>query len=193
MKKLKVAPKSKRLFRESSPTRTCTRVYASYTGYKKYLAKDFNYRCGYTNCLDHWFGGRRNFQIDHFKSIKYHPDLINNYSNLVYSCSYVNRAKSDDDNDFLDPCNDNYNDYFYRDDYGNIYPENSSDIAKKMFLTLKLYLRRYSLIWLLEKLENSMEILKELIEKYDDEDAQKLFVKVGMKYMDYKKYLRSEL
>lgn len=44
------------------------------------------------NFNDYWL----NFQIDHFKPISKYPELERNYKNLVYCCSYVNRAKSDD-------------------------------------------------------------------------------------------------
>lgn len=48
-------------FRNISPKRTFTKHYAQYNRYKPYLADDFNHKCGYTDCSDHWFGGQRNF------------------------------------------------------------------------------------------------------------------------------------
>ena len=71
-------------FRNISPKRTFTKHYAQYNRYKPYLADDFNHKCGYTDCSDHWFGGQRNFQIDHFKPKSIYPQLISEYSNLVY-------------------------------------------------------------------------------------------------------------
>lgn len=91
-------------FRIMAPKRTCTKNRANYNAYKTFLAEDFNHRCGYTDCSDYWFGGKRTFQIDHFKPESKYPELKNEYSNLVYCCSYVNRAKWDDDNpNYLDP------------------------------------------------------------------------------------------
>lgn len=157
-----------------------------YKGYKDALEKDFYSRCGYTFCQQDWFGGKRNFQIDHFKPKSIHPELETKYSNLVYSCSYVNRAKSDDIGNYIDPCDVNYNDHFYRDELGNIYPIESSEAAKYMYKKLKLYLKRYSIIWMLEQLETRMSILRELIEQTGDAEARELFIAITFQYMDYK-------
>ena len=54
-------------FRHIAPQRTCTKKKANYNAYKDFLAEDLNHRCGYTDCADYWFGGKRCFQIDHFK------------------------------------------------------------------------------------------------------------------------------
>ena len=108
-------------FRNMTPQRTCTKKRTDYHAYKAFLAEDFNHRCGYTDCSDHWFGGKRNFQIDHLKPKSIYPELVNEYGNLVYCCSYVNNAKSDDDNpNYLDPCNVDFNLHFERDDMGFI-------------------------------------------------------------------------
>ena len=123
-------------FRDTLPKRTFVgKELKDYRGYKSILESDFCKRCGYSNCQQEWFGGKRNFQIDHFKPHSVHPELKTKYSNLVYSCSYVNRAKSDDLGTFLDPCDVNYNDHFYRDELGNIYPVENSEIAKYMYST----------------------------------------------------------
>ncbi|MCB0743871.1 MAG: hypothetical protein KDC67_08205 [Ignavibacteriae bacterium] len=179
-------------FRKLEPKRTYYgKELPDYRRYKDYLEKDFNGRCGYTDCHQFWFGGRRNFQIDHFLPIAKNPELKTKYSNLVYSCSYVNRAKSSDIGKYLDPCDTDYNEHFYRDKLGNILPRNDSEVAEYMYKKLKLYLKRYSIIWMLEQLENSMENLRVLIENTDNKEAEILFREVTYKYMDYKKYLRA--
>lgn len=151
---------TKILFRVTKPQRTCTKIYTSYRPFKSYLAKDFNSRCGYTDCADKWFGGITTFHIDHFAPLKNFPALETSYSNLVYSCSYVNILKSDDDPDnYLEPCNDEYNDHFYRDKLGTIYPKADSEKAKYMHKRLKLGLARYRTIWLLD---NIFDLIKEL-------------------------------
>jgi hypothetical protein len=109
----------------------------------------------------------------------------------VYSCSYVNRAKSNDLNEYFDPCNVDYNKHFYRDHLGYIYPRDNSPIARYMYKSLKLYLKRYSIIWMLEALEEKMEILRDLIERTDNGEAKILFHAITLKYMDYKKYLKA--
>lgn len=161
-----------------------------YRGYKSHLRNDFKKKCGYTNCIDDWFGGVSTFQIDHFLPQSKYPNLKSKYSNLIYSCSYVNRAKSNDHGNYLDPCDEDYNAHFFRNEQGEILPVNTSVKAVYMHKRLKLYLKRYSIIWILEQLEKRMETLRTLIENTDDENAKRLFVMITMKYMDYKKYLR---
>ncbi|HCA42813.1 MAG TPA: hypothetical protein DEP28_06120 [Bacteroidetes bacterium] len=182
---------SKFLFRIHRPKRTYKgEEFSNYRKYKDFLAKDFNSRCGYTDCLDFWFGGKRSFHIDHFKPHSKYPQLKTVYSNLVYVSSYVNIAKSDDDGDYIDPCETNYNDHFYRDKSGNIHAEEDSKCAVYMYNKLKLYLKRYGIIWMLEQLEEKMETLKVLIQKSDNNEAKELFIEVTFEYMKYKKYLR---
>lgn len=150
-------------FRELAPQRTCTKSYSSYSSFKKYLASDFNNRCGYTDCHHMWFGGLTTFHIDHFKPHKKFPSLKTTYSNLVYACSYVNILKSDDDPaNYLDPCTDDYNRHFFRDAYGTIYPDSKSPQAVYMHKKLKLGLARYKVIWSLEKADLLMKKLEEL-------------------------------
>ena len=180
-------------FRNLPPKRTYEgKELADYKRYKDTLSKDFNERCGYTDCPQFWFGGKRNFQIDHFMSKSHHPELETKYSNLVYSCSYVNRAKSDDIGCYIDPCDTDYNEHFYRDDLGNIFPKENSPSAKYMYNKLKLFLKRYGIIWMIDQLEQRMFKLQELIETTDNAEAKVLFIEIGMKYNNYKKYLRAE-
>jgi hypothetical protein len=165
-------------FRNSNPARTYTGpVKAKYGDYREYLVRDFKGRCGYTDCSHAWWGG--GFQIDHFApkkpklSDKSHlpkfQALINDYSNLVYACPQVNRAKWNDwpSNDpsipvvggqgYLDPCL-NLNDYFERTDSGGIRPKDHP-VAKYMWSKLKLYLLRYELYWRMEQLAARLDRL----------------------------------
>lgn len=179
-------------FRNTSPERRYSGgEFADYRRYKDILAEDFKSRCGYTSCSDSWFGGRINFQIDHFKPKSKYPELETRYNNLVYSCSYVNRAKSDDDGNYLDPVDIEYNLHFYRDNLGNIYPREDSEAAKYMYLKLKLYLKRYSIIWMLEQLEQKLDDLQILIESTQNELAKDLYLQISFKYHSYLKNLRA--
>ena len=186
-------------FRESKdvPKRTYTgSKLASYRGYKKYLKKDFNGRCGYTNCSHLWFGGSSNFHIDHFKPKSKYPNLEAEYKNLVYSCSYTNIAKSDDDFDYLDPCDEDYNKHFYRDIKGNIFPAATSDKAVYMHTKLKLYLSRYSIIYMLDILLEKMNKIKEIIHNLEN-GSQKNEVlilqgELANEFIGYLKYLEIE-
>jgi len=181
------------LFRNTVPKRSYAgNELTNYRAYKNHLEKDFNERCGYTDCHQFWFGGKRNFQIDHFKPVSKHPELETKYSNLVYSCSYVNRAKSNDIGQYLDPCDNDFNQHFHRDGLGNIIAVANSEQAKYMHKKLKLFLKRYGIIWMIDQLEQRMFKLQELIEATDNAEAKALFVEIGMKYNNYKKYLRAE-
>src|SRR5271154_2101665 len=82
-------------FRLSVPSQTCSKQYLNYRRYKKYLIVDFSNRCGYCDGHDKWYGGFKNFHIDHFAPKEKFPQLKTVYSNLIYSCPSCNIAKSD--------------------------------------------------------------------------------------------------
>jgi hypothetical protein len=186
---------SKVQFRMALPIRTYSRTHARYQAYKVPLASDFYNRCGYTDCSDKWFGGMGTFHIDHFSPIKHFPHLKTTYSNLVYSCSYVNILKSDDHpNNYLDPCNDDYNEHFYRDKLGVIYPADDSPKAKYMHKKLKLGLARYSTIWLIDKIYNLKSELNTYILTLPEDTpehvaALKLHFKLSTAFQQYFDYL----
>ena len=151
-------------FRDKAPVRTCTKEYADYHSYKNALAADFNHHCGYTHTSDVWFGGSRTFQIDHIKPKHVYPELANKYSNLVYCCSFVNRAKWDDDSpNYLDPCTVDFNEHFEREEDGSIVAK--TDQARYMYKKMYLHLRRYAVAWKLEQLDLRIEELVPLAAK----------------------------
>ncbi|NQX40779.1 hypothetical protein SAMN05421820_104184 [Pedobacter steynii] len=150
----------KNKFRDTHPKRTCLKKYANYGDYKPYLANDFFKRCGYTDCSDFWFGGTNNFHIDHFVPWKKYPStsgLKTDYENLVYCCSYVNILKSDDETNYIDPCNVDFNNHFSRSGTGAITP--NSPTAQYMYKKLKLFMQRYEIIWMLDELLAKMKRL----------------------------------
>lgn len=180
-------------FRHLAPKRTCTKKRTNYKAYKVFLAEDFNHRCGYTDCSDYWFGGKRCFQIDHFKPESKYPELENEYSNLVYCCSYVNRAKWDDDSpNYLDPCDVDFNLHFERDDMGFI--KSKTPQGKYMVEHMNLGLIRYAICWNLDRLEEKLKIFEAKIEqkKATMEDIEQ-FANVSMEFHKYLGYLRAEL
>lgn len=173
-------------FRTYTPKRTCKKSRADYHAYKPYLENDFCKKCGYTGCSQIWFGGRRTFQIDHLKPKSKYPHLINDYSNLVYCCSYVNRAKSDDDSpNYLDPCDVDYNMHFERNDMGYIIPK--SDQARYMVEHMDLDLFRYAIIWNLDRLKERIKIL----EKIDNpsQEVKDLMLEIYKEFIQYLDYL----
>ncbi len=154
-------------FRDSNPVRTFTETETNYRKYKPHLAKDFYRRCGYTDCPDFWFGGKNNFHIDHFipwKNYPKKPNLKTDYSNLVYACSYVNIIKSNDEGAYIDPCDIDFNKHFTRDNSGNIIPNPKSKPANYMYGKLKLFMRRYQIIWMLDSIYLKMKALKKIID-----------------------------
>jgi len=186
-------------FREVAPVRNCKKTYVDYTSFKPHLAKDFNARCGYTDCSHLWFGGRNNFHIDHFipwKNYPAKPNLKTDYSNLVYSCSYVNILKSNDEGDYIDPCDIDFNLHFERDKSGNILPLATSKEANYMYKKLKLYMKRYQIIWMLDNLLEKMGKVKLLIEAEKDPDLKNDLLitqgELGNHMVEYFAYLKME-
>lgn len=186
-------------FRNCCPSRTYKGTYKNYHKYKPHLAKDFSNRCGYTDCHDSWFGGKDCFHIDHFIPWKSHPEnpsLKTDYSNLVYSCSYVNIAKSNDEGNYLDPCDEDYNEHFSKDSEGAIVANPRSKKAVYMHKKLRLYLRRYQVIWALEMLESKMRQLSDIekdpsIMNKHKGKVQEMICKLMAAYLEYKEYLQS--
>jgi hypothetical protein len=161
------------------------------------LSKDFEHRCGYTDCPDFWFGGKGNFHIDHFipwKNYPAKPELKTDYTNLVYTCSYVNIIKSNDEGDYIDPCDTDFNLHFSRDNIGNIVPLPNSKAGNYMYKHLKLYMLRYQIIWMLDNLYQKMGKLKNAIEATPDGDLKNgLLITQGELsnlFLDYLGYLR---
>ncbi|MBR0271651.1 MAG: HNH endonuclease [Methanobrevibacter sp.] len=169
--------------------------------YKPFLIEDFHHKCGYTDCRDYWFGGPRCFHIDHFipwrKHIVDNPNLKTDYNNLVYSCSYVNILKSDDENsNYLDPCTVDYNKHFHRDDMGNIIPD--TEEGKYMFDHLRMGLCRYAIVWKLDQMKDKMEELikvKEVLDNAAEKNSELLteicvlISEFTCEYLKYENYL----
>ena len=190
--------KIKHPFRTESPRRVCTKEYTNYQSYKKFIREDFNNRCAYTDCLDIHFGGYRTYHIDHVKPKSSFPDLVNSYNNLVYSCSYVNIKKSDKVEVNIDPCDVDWNNHFYRNEHGEIFPESNSEEAVLLHKALCLYLDRYRFVWQIQRLDELMDKLESLIENQGglcsaDSDVVKNYAELSMEYRKYKLYLGIEL
>lgn len=179
-------------FREKQPSRTCIKAYTNYRSYKPFLAEDFFNRCGYTDCSDFWFGGMNNFHIDHFipwKQFPNNPKLKTDYKNLVYCCSYVNILKSDDLGTYIDPCNEDYNKHFQRDNIGAITA--ITPRATYMYKKMKMYLYRYQIIWTLDKIFEKMKILEKVIKRTKNQKAKDLYIELSFEYNNYIEYLKA--
>ena len=130
------------------------------------LSVDFKKRCAY--CNDNHNYRIRSFAIDHFVPCtpkNFTPTIPKNkYDNLIYSCSYCNRAKWDKwptndeniENDgsvgFLKPTNDDYKNLFFRNPNGRIIPVAGNTLAIHLKDELMLWHPIHSLMWRIEKL-----------------------------------------
>lgn len=146
---------------------------------KKYLAIDFDHHCAYCDDKDVYSGGERAYEVEHFAPKSKFPALKNTYENLLYACPYCNGAKSNTwvSNDaaisvvgnkgFVSPCNVDYYTHLTRNADGTI--SATTELGKYMRKHLKLFLRRHSIIFLLEEVDKRCDQLETLI---DAEEAK---------------------
>jgi hypothetical protein len=204
-----------RVFRNNHPQRKYTgKPKPHYDDYRQILREDFNGRCGYTDCLDIWWGD--SFHIDHFAPKK--PNIKDPvklekfankehlYTNLVYACPPVNRAKGNDwpsddpdihsfgNRGYLDPSVTNFNDYFERTDAGGIVHK-ENPIAEYMWNRLKLYLKRYEIYWRVEQIIDRKRKLHDLRDKVNLPIEIKRDIETGLadldrEHMKYFEYLQ---
>lgn len=150
------------------PVRVCSKSYTDYRRFKPYIAVDFNNRCGYCDSHDRFFGGNKNFQIDHFRphSLPAFASLKHEYSNLVYSCQSCNNAKSNKWNDidgFIDPCDSAYDNTIFRDDNGKI-KHNGTTQGEYIYTNLNFFLQRHELLWCIERLEEQQGLINDILQ-----------------------------
>lgn len=158
------------------PRRTCTNTYTKYRRFKLPLQADFNSRCGYCDDPDSWDGGYKHYHIDHFiPKIQLRSIAENAYHNLVYACFSCNNSKGQDwpsgdeavsifrNEGYIDPCESRYDKQFYREKLGDIIPK--TKVGQYMFVKLKLGLRRHTVIWILDKLDQQIKSLSSVKDK----------------------------
>ncbi|MDQ8205898.1 HNH endonuclease signature motif containing protein [Coraliomargarita sp. SDUM461003] len=162
------------------------------------MRNDFSQHCGYCDDDDFYSGGSRGYQIDHFKPKCSFPDDVNDYDNLVYSCPYCNRSKWDtwrEEDGFIDPCEDGYDEHIIRRDDGSIGYEGSR--GKFIFEELNLGLKRHQIIWTIKKLESQNKKLAECIEELrdssDKRDSSGLYLKVLEQFFETQQRIKNYL
>lgn len=163
-------------FRRKAPTRSKVAPRNSYRDYKGELRENFGARCGYCDGLDDYFGGSAGSHIDHFAPRSKFPHLETVYDNLVYSCPFCNRAKSnkwigDDDavpnngtHGFVDPCSLEFDKHLARDAIGRVVP--LTQLGEYMVKNLNMRLIRHRFIWQaqrLDELAEKMETLRPIV------------------------------
>lgn len=141
---------------------------------KKYLAIDFKHRCAYCDDLDNIYNGKDSYAVEHFAPKAKFPQLIYTYDNLLYACRFCNMSKNDDwpsnspsinivgECGYVDPCTKDYHTHLDRDDNtGRIFYKTA--LGKYMYNHLKLYLKRHSIIYMVEKLGSKRNELRNSI------------------------------
>lgn len=174
---------------------------------KKYLAIDFKHRCAYCDDCDSTYNGENSYAVEHFAPKGKFPHLRYTYDNLLYACSYCNEAKSDDwpskspaitvvgDCGYIDPCKKEYYDHLDRDDEtGRIIFK--TELGKYMYEHLNLGLKRHSIIFMLEKLEEKRNLLEKSIEEdnkrgIDASAKEKVLLIIDKDFFSYYRDLRN--
>lgn len=163
------------VLRKAVPARTGDQTSGDYRKHKEQLREDFNKCCGYCDGYDHYSGGWRGYQIDHFAPHSKFPDLKEVYANLVYSCAFCNRSKSNkwigEDADkpnngtegFVDPCEESYSDHLTRRDDGGIIAVTA--LGEYIHRELNLGLLRHQLLWQAEELASLKNRVIDLLPK----------------------------
>lgn len=167
---------------------------------KKYLARDFEYRCAYCNDLDFYGGGYQAYHVEHFAPKAKFPMLQFDYDNLLYACPWCNRAKGDKwpsndpkinivgDMGFIDPCTEEYDKHLKRLPDGSII--GITPLGKYIHKELHLYLRRHAIIHNVDKLKQKVYELQKSIEsdRLEGKDCSKKETALQLVGQDFFKY-----
>lgn len=184
-------------FRRIKPKRRVNApIVRAYQEYKQLLREDFNQRCGY--CGDHEFFRETFYEIDHFVPKSLAPEKENEYSNLIYSCRLCNNSKRDkwptgdatrphnDNEGWIDPCDELYSSHFDRLDDGSI--KSKSVIGSWMWSALSLGDPTHRLKWILEQLR--MELIKAQTVSTSDVNELRQINELNDKYRRFEEQLR---
>jgi uncharacterized protein (TIGR02646 family) len=145
--------------------------------YKVYLRQDFQYVCVYCRVHENELGGPRIFAVEHFRPKKRFPELITNYTNLLYACAVCNSFKKEDWHDgdpltchkgYLNPCDYDYDEYFTRTADHKL----EGTIAIAQYMIKRLRLNRRQLVKLRhlraedkQDFDDFMQLCEEVIER----------------------------
>lgn len=163
--------------------------------HKDDLRLDYQQRCGYCADLDTWRFAW--FEVDHFVPVGYLKTMTKtDYRNLVYSCRSCNNAKRakwptkdevihhQNDEGFIDPCDDDYNNHFERDDNGRIAPLSKLGIWK--YNALQLYKPQHEIIWNIEQLEILIaEVKAEVVKQPQNIELKDRLLATHEKFQNY--------
>ncbi|MDY6026198.1 HNH endonuclease signature motif containing protein [Bergeyella zoohelcum] len=188
-------------FRKETPKRrSINTVVTKYSDHRRELKTDFKCRCGYCNDIELWRTVW--FEIDHFVPQKYLKTIKDtDYSNLVYACRSCNNSKRahwptqdelvhhKNDKGFIDPCNDEYDKQFAREENGKIIPQ--TKLGEWMYYKLKLHKPQHEIIWQIEELDNLIEECENILVTIDDNILKDKLLRLYQEYRKYTKQLGS--
>lgn len=185
------------VFRNHTPKRrNITTKVNHYREHRDNLKIDYQSRCGYCDNIDTWRLAW--FEVDHFVPQKYLTKISDtDYSNLVYACRSCNNAKRahwptkdesvhhQNDEGFIDPCDDEYNNQFSRLGNGKIKPE--TKLGMWMYNKLKLYKPQHEIIWNIEQLDILIDECEKLLHSVSNETLKDKIIAL---YSEYRKYTK---
>lgn len=186
-------------FRNFKIVKNCRKEYKNYKSYLSNLADDFKHRCAYCNTHDKYMN--QGYSIDHFIPREIYEKnnlkkLEYDYNNLMYCCPKCNNSKSSqyegDINNgryentlFYNPIDVDYNDIFYRNEYGGISSNDTK--GKEMIIRLKLFYPIYNLSFLIEEVTDVIDKLEQKIQKTNDLTEKEYY---NLAYIKLNKFLR---
>lgn len=132
----------------------------NYLDYREELRLDFCYSCAYCSMTE-FEGSGIGFQIDHYYPRSTHPQLINEYENLMWTCERCNQYKTDFCPDVQDIQVGNIIIRPDRDDPGNHFD------LRGYLLMGKTHTGDFNIEWL-DLNRRQLIVLRELRERFSD-------------------------
>jgi hypothetical protein len=109
--------------------------YTHYNAFKPWLRDEFSFRCAYCLFRERWYpDGQDAFSVDHLIPQIQSPELICEYTNLVYACRRCNALKAL--HRVPDPCEVAYGMHLRPQESGQIAPLSETGEALLQFLDL---------------------------------------------------------
>lgn len=190
------------VFRDKTPKRrNITTTVSHYREHKDNLKIDYLDRCGYCNSVDTWRFVW--FEIDHFVPQKFLKTIKDtDYKNLVYACRSCNNSKrakwptkdekkhNENDEGFIDPCDDEYANQFERTANGRILPK--TKIGEWMYNALKLYKPQHEIIWSLDELAILIQEIEDILKTKPNNQLKDKLLDCYREFMAYSKKLSNE-
>ena len=167
---------------------------------KEQLIIDFEHKCAYCDDYDKYVGGSKVYHVEHFAPKEKFPELQFTYDNLLYACPYCNISKSNkwpsnnsdinvvENEGFVDPCTEEYNNHLERKENGSI--SYLSPVGEYMYYNLKLYLQRHQLIYNLVRVHKKLKDVREEIERREAmqkpmEDLKNVYKELCVVFYEY--------